>query len=78
MERTPCQAHENPDMWFSVSPYKIAAAVKLCGTCPIRDACAAEAILNDEKFGIWGGLTDRELRRIARATRAHRDLTGAA
>lgn len=78
MDPTPCQRHEDPDMWFSVSPYKIAAAVKICGTCPIRDACAAEAINSPEReFGVWGGLTEEELRRISRATRASR-LRGAA
>ena len=73
---TPCQTHEDPDMWFSESPYKEAAAVRLCGQCPIRAVCAAEAINNEERFGVWGGLTEKELSRIRRAT-AHA-LRGAA
>lgn len=39
-------------------------AKALCGLCPVSDACLSQAIANDERFGIWGGMTTRE-RRIA-------------
>lgn len=32
-------------------------AKRLCGMCPVAAECLAFALANDEKFGIWGGLT---------------------
>lgn len=32
------------------------AAIALCKTCPLAEACAEYAKANGEQFGIWGGL----------------------
>ena len=34
--------------------------------CPIRDACLAYALDREERFGIWGGMSERQRRRIIR------------
>jgi WhiB family redox-sensing transcriptional regulator len=39
-------------------------AKNVCASCPVSDACLQHAFTNDERYGIWGGLTDRE-RRLA-------------
>jgi len=36
----------------------------VCASCPVRDDCLQHAIDHGERYGIWGGLTDRE-RRLA-------------
>jgi WhiB family redox-sensing transcriptional regulator len=33
----------------------------------VRDECLEYALVNGEKFGIWGGMSERERRRIRRA-----------
>ena len=38
-----------------------------CLTCEVRDDCLEYALMNDERFGIWGGLSERERRRLRRA-----------
>lgn len=38
--------------------------------CPVRLACLTYALDTDERFGIWGGMSDRERRRIRQATRS--------
>ena len=38
----------------------------VCASCPVRDDCLQHAIDHGERYGIWGGLTDRE-RRVAAA-----------
>ena len=39
-------------------------AKAVCASCPVRSDCLDHAMVHDERFGIWGGLTNRE-RRIA-------------
>jgi WhiB family redox-sensing transcriptional regulator len=41
-----------------------ASAKAVCAGCPVAAACLQSAFANDERYGIWGGLTDRE-RRLA-------------
>src|SRR5690606_41129196 len=35
-------------------------AKKLCAACPVREACLQAALDNDERFGVWGGMTEDE------------------
>ncbi len=39
-------------------------AKAVCASCPVKSECLEHAVAHDERFGIWGGLTNRE-RRIA-------------
>jgi WhiB family redox-sensing transcriptional regulator len=39
-------------------------AKKVCTTCDVRSECLEYALSNDERFGIWGGLSERERRRL--------------
>lgn len=41
-------------------------AVAICRGCPVRVHCAAHALANDETFGVWGGLTERQREQIRR------------
>lgn len=36
----------------------------VCQTCPVTAACLAYALRHDERFGIWGGRSERERRRL--------------
>jgi WhiB family redox-sensing transcriptional regulator len=36
----------------------------VCLSCDVRVECLEYALANDERFGIWGGLSERERRRI--------------
>jgi len=39
-------------------------AKRVCESCPVREECLKYAMDNDERFGIWGGLSERERRRL--------------
>src|SRR5207302_10723600 len=41
-----------------------AAAKSVCARCPVRIDCLTDAFTSDERFGIWGGLTERERRSL--------------
>lgn len=48
-------------------------AKKICASCPVRLQCLQHALDNDEKYGIWGGLSERERRRLTNADQAPTD-----
>ena len=41
-------------------------AKKVCRGCEVRAECLEYALEHDERFGIWGGLSERERRRLKR------------
>lgn len=59
----------DPDAFFPSSGEDQRAQKKICGTCPVKAQCLQEALDNDERWGIWGGLGPAERRRMRR-TRA--------
>lgn len=44
-------------------------ARKICDICPVKRECLNEALETKERFGMWGGLTPIERRRIERRDR---------
>ena len=58
------------DPFFPETREAEADALAMCSLCPVRAACLAYAVQTGQMFGIWGGRTQREIRRlIARAGR---------
>ena len=41
-------------------------AKAICGGCPVRPQCLAEALDNHIEWGVWGGMTERERRQLLR------------
>ena len=41
-------------------------AKRICSSCDVRGECLEYALQNDERFGIWGGLSERERRKLKR------------
>ena len=39
-------------------------AKRVCLTCNVRGECLEYALAHDERFGIWGGLSERERRKL--------------
>jgi WhiB family redox-sensing transcriptional regulator len=46
----------------------VARAKAVCAGCPVREACLEFALANDERWGVWGGTSERQ-RRAMRAVR---------
>jgi len=54
-----------------------AAAKSVCARCPVRIECLMDALESDERFGIWGGLTERERRSLRRSEQVSpQDIAG--
>ena len=61
----------DPEVFYPVSDDDEAAeeAKSICALCPVREPCLEFALSTREKNGVWGGLTERERRRVLRRRR---------
>jgi len=57
-------AQTDPEAFFPEKGGSTREAKKICGSCEVRNSCLEYALENDERFGIWGGLSERERRKI--------------
>jgi WhiB family transcriptional regulator, redox-sensing transcriptional regulator len=57
----------DPALFFPERGEQVAAAKRVCLTCPVRPECLDYALEKGEKFGIWGGKSEQERRRMRRA-----------
>lgn len=55
------------DLFFPERGASTRKAKAICTACEVKDECLNFAIQNGEKFGIWGGMSERERRRVRRA-----------
>ncbi|MFC5139537.1 WhiB family transcriptional regulator [Actinomycetospora rhizophila] len=54
---------EDPDTLF-VQGAQQRDAREVCRACPVRTECLAHALDNRIRFGVWGGMTERERRAL--------------
>lgn len=59
-------AQIDPDLFFPEKGASIQQAKRVCDSCPVRQQCLDAALRNNERFGIWGGLSERERREYRR------------
>ena len=57
-------AQTDPEAFFPEKGGSTRDAKKICSTCEVRNQCLEYALHNDERFGIWGGLSERERRKL--------------
>ena len=57
----------DPDLFFPERGASTREAKEVCRGCVVREECLEYALVNSEKFGIWGGMSERERRRLRRA-----------
>ncbi len=60
-------AETDPEAFFPEKGGSTREAKKICTGCEVKAQCLDYALANDERFGIWGGLSERERRRLKRA-----------
>jgi WhiB family redox-sensing transcriptional regulator len=62
-ERALC-AQTDPEAFFPEKGGSTREAKRVCLGCGVRPECLEYALAHDERFGIWGGLSERERRRL--------------
>lgn len=64
-ERGIC-AQTDPEAFYPEKGGSTKEAKKICRGCEVRQECLDYALDHDERFGIWGGYSERERRRLKR------------
>lgn len=60
-------AEVDGDIFFPEKGGSTREAKATCKVCVVRTECLEYALANDEAFGIWGGLSEPERRKLKRA-----------
>jgi WhiB family redox-sensing transcriptional regulator len=59
-------AEVDPEIFFPERGGSSKAARAVCAQCTVREKCLDYALNNKEQFGIWGGTSERERRKLRR------------
>ena len=59
-------AEVDPVIFFPEAGEKTVDAKRICRACNVKTQCLEYSITNNERFGIWGGLTEFDRRRLRR------------
>lgn len=58
-----------PEMYETIQ-----AAKRVCALCPVRVDCLEYALANNERYGIWGGLSAEERRKLSKTSASDRPV----
>lgn len=67
-ERAICSQCD-PELWFPNPGSTSRDAKRVCISCPVRAQCLEYALRTDQRFGVWGGMSERDRRRLRRHIR---------
>lgn len=64
-ERARCREFD-PETFFPEKGGSSRDAKRICAQCEVRIQCLNYALRHDERYGVWGGMSERERRRLKR------------
>jgi WhiB family transcriptional regulator, redox-sensing transcriptional regulator len=59
LDQALCTA-EDPELFFPDPSEAAAEALTVCGRCSVRRECLSWALTRRERYGVWGGTTERD------------------
>lgn len=57
-------AQTDPEAFFPDKGGSTREAKAVCASCNVRNECLEYALDHDERYGIWGGVSERDRRRL--------------
>jgi WhiB family redox-sensing transcriptional regulator len=57
-------AETDPEAFFPIGGGSVREANRVCRNCEVRTDCLGYALEHDQRLGVWGGLPERERRRL--------------
>ena len=70
-EEAACRGIE-PEIFFPISDEEAGPAKAICGGCDARRECLVFSFQNKERYGVWGGVTEKERIEMSRRGVAQR------
>jgi len=64
-ERAACYGLD-PEVFFPTTEEEAGLALSYCSVCTVREVCLAWSLQNGERYGVWGGTTEQQRRRLTR------------
>jgi hypothetical protein len=58
-------AQVDPDLFFPEKGGRSPSAVRVCRRCPVAAECLEFSLENRQRYGIWGGTSEKQRRRLA-------------
>lgn len=62
-EQGACRGSKS-SLWFPEPGKNAPHALAICKECPVRAECLDYAMVNGERFGVWGGTTEKDRRKL--------------
>ena len=69
----------DPDAWFpdeddhmKNGKTSYVHVKKMCAVCPVKNLCLEYALTNNERYGLWGGMSPEDRKNLVRTQRRHR------
>ena len=56
----------DPELFFPEKGKPAAPAIRVCMACEVRPQCLELALQTRQKHGVWGGYSEKDLRRLIR------------
>jgi len=70
--RSAACANVDPELFFPANSRQPATEAKeVCAGCPVRAECLEYSLVNEEEYGVWGGLAEKERRQLLNQRRHH-------
>jgi WhiB family redox-sensing transcriptional regulator len=66
-----------PEVFFPISEEDAWRAKEICAACNVRESCLVFSLTNRERYGVWGGVTEKERHDMFRRGVAQRVLAKA-
>ncbi|MFP5225015.1 MAG: WhiB family transcriptional regulator [Actinomycetota bacterium] len=66
-----------PEVFFPVAEEDAWRAKEICNACPVKEPCLINSLKNRERYGVWGGVSEKERQDMFRRGVAQRLLAGA-
>lgn len=67
-------AQADPEEWFADKGGTTRRAKQICADCPVRVECLTMALETDSQYGVFGGMSERDRRKIKKLDWRNLDL----